>query len=125
MLVAKMGQDGHDRGAKVISSAFADLGFDVDIGPLFQVRAVQSLHSTLQWHRVLSYPSCSLSNCFAASFSSPLSLSLAFFLDLTASSYVFLCHGAFLTMFPFFELLATLFSDLNIQNGQFMFTRFV
>ncbi|KIL49024.1 methylmalonyl-CoA mutase [Jeotgalibacillus alimentarius] len=36
ILIAKMGQDGHDRGAKVISTAFADLGFDVDIGPLFQ-----------------------------------------------------------------------------------------
>ncbi|HEX4383912.1 MAG TPA: methylmalonyl-CoA mutase family protein, partial [Myxococcales bacterium] len=36
LLVAKMGQDGHDRGQKVIASAFADLGFDVDIGPLFQ-----------------------------------------------------------------------------------------
>ena len=36
MLVAKMGQDGHDRGAKVIATAFADIGFDVDIGPLFQ-----------------------------------------------------------------------------------------
>jgi methylmalonyl-CoA mutase len=36
MLVAKMGQDGHDRGAKIIATAFADLGFDVDIGPLFQ-----------------------------------------------------------------------------------------
>jgi len=36
LLVAKMGQDGHDRGAKVIATAFADLGFDVDIGPLFQ-----------------------------------------------------------------------------------------
>ena len=36
ILVAKMGQDGHDRGAKVISSGFADLGFDVDVGPLFQ-----------------------------------------------------------------------------------------
>jgi methylmalonyl-CoA mutase len=36
ILVAKMGQDGHDRGQKVIASAFADLGFDVDIGPLFQ-----------------------------------------------------------------------------------------
>jgi len=36
MLVCKMGQDGHDRGAKVIATAFADLGFDVDIGPLFQ-----------------------------------------------------------------------------------------
>jgi methylmalonyl-CoA mutase len=35
MLVAKMGQDGHDRGAKVIATAFADIGFDVDIGPLF------------------------------------------------------------------------------------------
>ncbi|HEV2993530.1 MAG TPA: methylmalonyl-CoA mutase [Acidimicrobiia bacterium] len=36
MLVVKMGQDGHDRGAKVIATAFADLGFDVDVGPLFQ-----------------------------------------------------------------------------------------
>jgi methylmalonyl-CoA mutase len=36
IMVAKMGQDGHDRGAKVIATAFADLGFDVDIGPLFQ-----------------------------------------------------------------------------------------
>jgi methylmalonyl-CoA mutase len=36
IMVAKMGQDGHDRGAKVIATAFADLGFDVDVGPLFQ-----------------------------------------------------------------------------------------
>ena len=36
ILVAKMGQDGHDRGAKVVSTGYADLGFDVDIGPLFQ-----------------------------------------------------------------------------------------
>ncbi len=36
ILIAKMGQDGHDRGAKVIATAFADLGFDVDVGPLFQ-----------------------------------------------------------------------------------------
>jgi methylmalonyl-CoA mutase len=36
VLIAKLGQDGHDRGAKVVASAFADLGFDVDIGPLFQ-----------------------------------------------------------------------------------------
>ena len=39
ILIAKMGQDGHDRGAKVIATAFADLGFDVDIGPLFQTPA--------------------------------------------------------------------------------------
>ncbi|RMG71272.1 MAG: methylmalonyl-CoA mutase, partial [Bacteroidetes bacterium] len=37
IMIAKMGQDGHDRGAKVISTSFADLGFDVDIGPLFQM----------------------------------------------------------------------------------------
>ena len=37
ILVAKLGQDGHDRGAKIIASAFSDLGFDVDIGPLFAV----------------------------------------------------------------------------------------
>ena len=36
MLVVKLGQDGHDRGAKVIATAFADIGFDVDIGALFQ-----------------------------------------------------------------------------------------
>ena len=36
LMIAKLGQDGHDRGAKVIATAFADLGFDVDIGPLFQ-----------------------------------------------------------------------------------------
>ena len=36
IMIAKMGQDGHDRGAKVIASGFADLGFDVDVGPLFQ-----------------------------------------------------------------------------------------
>ncbi|MFA5565890.1 MAG: methylmalonyl-CoA mutase [Acidimicrobiia bacterium] len=39
MLVVKMGQDGHDRGAKVIATAFADIGFDVDMGPLFQTPA--------------------------------------------------------------------------------------
>jgi len=39
ILVAKVGQDGHDRGQKVIASAFADLGFDVDIGPLFATPA--------------------------------------------------------------------------------------
>jgi len=36
ILVAKLGQDGHDRGAKVVATAFADMGFDVDVGPLFQ-----------------------------------------------------------------------------------------
>lgn len=39
ILVAKMGQDGHDRGAKVIASGFSDLGYDVDVGPLFQTPA--------------------------------------------------------------------------------------
>ncbi|MEN0003031.1 MAG: cobalamin-dependent protein, partial [Bacteroidota bacterium] len=39
IMVAKLGQDGHDRGAKVIATSFADLGFDVDIGPLFQTPA--------------------------------------------------------------------------------------
>jgi methylmalonyl-CoA mutase len=39
VLIAKMGQDGHDRGQKVVATAFADLGFDVDIGPLFQTPA--------------------------------------------------------------------------------------
>lgn len=38
ILIAKVGQDGHDRGGKVIATGFADMGFDVDIGPLFAVR---------------------------------------------------------------------------------------
>ncbi len=46
ILVAKMGQDGHDRGAKVIATAFADLGFDVDIGPLFQTPEEVAIQAT-------------------------------------------------------------------------------
>ena len=38
-MIAKMGQDGHDRGAKVVATAYADMGFDVDVGPLFQTPA--------------------------------------------------------------------------------------
>lgn len=45
MLVAKMGQDGHDRGAKVVSTGFADLGFDVDMGPLFSTPAEVARHA--------------------------------------------------------------------------------
>ncbi|MFL2679479.1 MAG: methylmalonyl-CoA mutase [Alphaproteobacteria bacterium] len=48
MLVVKMGQDGHDRGAKLIATAFADLGFDIDVGPLFQTpdeAAVQAIEN--------------------------------------------------------------------------------
>jgi methylmalonyl-CoA mutase len=45
ILLAKMGQDGHDRGYKVIATAFADLGFDVDIGPLFQTPAEVARHA--------------------------------------------------------------------------------
>jgi methylmalonyl-CoA mutase len=45
ILVAKMGQDGHDRGAKVIATAFADIGFDVDIGPLFQTPREVARHA--------------------------------------------------------------------------------
>ena len=45
LLVVKLGQDGHDRGAKVIATAFADIGFDVDIGPLFQTPAEAARHA--------------------------------------------------------------------------------
>ncbi len=45
ILIAKMGQDGHDRGSKVIATAFADLGFDVDIGPLFQTPKEVARHA--------------------------------------------------------------------------------
>jgi methylmalonyl-CoA mutase len=38
-MIAKMGQDGHDRGAKVVATGYADIGFDVDMGPLFQTPA--------------------------------------------------------------------------------------
>ena len=45
ILVAKMGQDGHDRGAKVIASGFSDLGYDVDVGPLFSTPAEVARHA--------------------------------------------------------------------------------
>ena len=51
ILVAKMGQDGHDRGAKVIATGFSDLGLDVDVGPLFQVRARQNQSTELIYPR--------------------------------------------------------------------------
>src|SRR5674476_1018251 len=45
IMIAKMGQDGHDRGAKVISTGYADIGFDVDIGPLFQTPAEAAMQA--------------------------------------------------------------------------------
>ena len=45
IMIAKLGQDGHDRGAKVVASAFADLGFDIDIGPLFQTPKKAARHA--------------------------------------------------------------------------------
>ncbi|CAI8340845.1 MAG: Methylmalonyl-CoA mutase large subunit [Owenweeksia sp. TMED14] len=52
ILIAKMGQDGHDRGAKVVASSFADIGFDVDLGPLFQTpeeAAKQAVENDVHW----------------------------------------------------------------------------
>ena len=57
ILVAKMGQDGHDRGAKVVATSFADLGFDVDMGPLFQTpeeTAQQAVENDVHWVGVSS-----------------------------------------------------------------------
>src|SRR5262249_59316039 len=45
LLIAKVGQDGHDRGAKVVATAFADLGFDIDVGPLFQTPEEVARHA--------------------------------------------------------------------------------
>ena len=58
ILIAKIGQDGHDRGAKVIATSFADIGFDVDIGPLFQTpeevakQAVEMTYTLSAYHRL-------------------------------------------------------------------------
>ncbi len=53
VMIAKLGQDGHDRGAKVVATAFADLGFDVDMGPLFQtprnVRVKRLRTTSMRW----------------------------------------------------------------------------
>lgn len=57
ILVAKMGQDGHDRGAKVVATSYADLGFDVDVGPLFQTpeeTALQAIENDVHWVGVSS-----------------------------------------------------------------------
>ena len=66
ILVAKMGQDGHDRGQKVIASAFADLGFDVDIGPLFATpgeAARQAVENDVHIIGVSSLAAGHLSSC--------------------------------------------------------------
>ena len=61
IMIAKLGQDGHDRGAKVVASAFADLGFDIDVGPLFQTpeeaaatrsRTMSTRSAVRAWRRV-------------------------------------------------------------------------
>tara|TARA_B110000908_G_C10257517_1_gene456643 strand:- start:959 stop:3016 length:2058 start_codon:yes stop_codon:yes gene_type:complete len=57
ILVAKMGQDGHDRGAKVIATSFADLGFDVDIGPLFQTPKEVAMQSAINDVHILGVSS--------------------------------------------------------------------
>jgi methylmalonyl-CoA mutase len=57
ILIAKMGQDGHDRGAKVIATAFADLGFDVDIGPLFQTPEETALQAVENDVHVIGFSS--------------------------------------------------------------------
>jgi methylmalonyl-CoA mutase len=57
ILIAKMGQDGHDRGAKIISTAFADLGFDVDIGPLFQTPEETALQAVENDVHVIGFSS--------------------------------------------------------------------
>ena len=57
IMIAKMGQDGHDRGAKVVATGYADCGFDVDMGPLFQTpaeaarQAVETTYTCLAFHR--------------------------------------------------------------------------
>jgi methylmalonyl-CoA mutase len=59
ILIAKMGQDGHDRGAKVVATAYADLGFDVDIGPLFQQpdeAARMARRTTCTWSASVRWP---------------------------------------------------------------------
>ena len=57
IMIAKMGQDGHDRGAKVIATAFADLGFDVDIGPLFQTPEETALQAVENDVHVIGFSS--------------------------------------------------------------------
>ena len=55
-MIAKMGQDGHDRGAKVVSTGYADMGFDVDIGPLFQTPAEAARQAVENDVHILGYP---------------------------------------------------------------------
>ena len=57
MLVVKMGQDGHDRGAKVIASAFADIGFEVTVGPLFQTPEEAAMDAIAQGVQVVGISS--------------------------------------------------------------------
>ena len=61
ILVAKMGQDGHDRGAKVVASSFVDLGFDVDLGPLFSTPEEVAKQAIENDVHVVDFDSCSWS----------------------------------------------------------------
>jgi methylmalonyl-CoA mutase len=63
ILMAKMGQDGHDRGAKVIATAFADIGFDVDIGPLFAVCSLHMACLLAAWRTMLTLFAYSVAIC--------------------------------------------------------------
>lgn len=65
LLVAKMGQDGHDRGAKIVATAFADMGFDVDVGPLFQTpdEVAQQVNSSIVY-RICIYLLHLICECF-------------------------------------------------------------
>ena len=74
MLVCKVGEDGHDRGYKIIASGFTDLGFDIDIGPLF------SVSDSLRF--------CSILTSFSVSVSPSLSLSLPLSLSLKTPAQV-------------------------------------
>jgi methylmalonyl-CoA mutase len=60
VMIAKLGQDGHDRGAKVVASAFADLGFDVDVGPPKNAHVRRSRTTYTQWASALSPPDIKL-----------------------------------------------------------------
>ena len=56
IMIAKMGQDGHDRGAKVVATGYADIGFDVDMGPLFQTPAEAAKQAVENDVHVLAFP---------------------------------------------------------------------
>ena len=92
ILVAKMGQDGHDRGAKVIATGFSDLGFDVDVGPLFQTPA--EVRHPIEFNSIIKI--------------------IIYYFPFSALLFLFLLFRMYLYLYYFVDFLYSLFLESSL-----------